>query len=68
VVRIAQFAKSEAATLLDMASNRQDVLLIRCPTCGVGPNEECKLITGELRNGPHRDRRIDVWETDSPRE
>jgi hypothetical protein len=30
----------------------------RCPTCGAGPGEKCKLTTGQSRTGPHRIRRL----------
>ncbi|MGA8764832.1 MAG: hypothetical protein WB562_18330 [Candidatus Sulfotelmatobacter sp.] len=33
-------------------------LTIPCPTCGAEAGERCKLVTGELRSEPHRDRRV----------
>ena len=36
----------------------QNVLAIRCPTCGAAPGEKCELSTGQPRTEPHRDRRL----------
>src|SRR5260370_27125934 len=35
----------------------EQVLAVRCPTCGAAPGEECKLAVGSPRTKPHRDRR-----------
>ena len=32
--------------------------VVPCPTCGAKPGEKCKLITGQPRTHPHRDRRL----------
>jgi hypothetical protein len=36
----------------------KQVLSVRCPTCGAGSEEKCKLGTGLPRSAPHRDRRL----------
>jgi hypothetical protein len=46
-----KLASREAAIILEQ------VLAVRCPTCGAAPGEECKLVAGSPRTKPHRDRR-----------
>ena len=36
----------------------EQVLSVRCPTCGAASGEKCKLGTGLARTAPHRDRRL----------
>jgi hypothetical protein len=31
---------------------------VPCPTCGAQPKETCKLVSGQARTVPHRDRRL----------
>jgi hypothetical protein len=35
-------------------------LRVPCPTCGATPEQECELNSGQPRNAPHRDRRLDA--------
>jgi len=35
---------------------QEQILAIRCPTCGAAPGEKCELGTGMPRTFPHRDR------------
>jgi hypothetical protein len=36
----------------------EQILAIRCPTCGAAPGKKCVLTTGKPRTDPHRDRRL----------
>ena len=36
----------------------EQLLAVRCPTCGAAPGEKCELSTGQPRTSPHRDRRL----------
>ena len=36
----------------------EQVLAVRCPTCGATPGERCELCAGQPRNKPHRNRRL----------
>jgi hypothetical protein len=38
----------------------QKILAIRCPRCGAAPGEKCELNTGQPRNEPHSDRRLNA--------
>jgi hypothetical protein len=31
---------------------------VACPTCGAQPKETCKLLNGQARKIPHKDRRF----------
>jgi hypothetical protein len=47
--------------MLDMKTKEltpQQLLAVRCPTCGAKAGERCELATGQLRTTPHRDRRL----------
>jgi len=41
-----------------MKAKQEQVLAVRCPTCGARPGEKCELGTGQPRTEPHRDRRL----------
>jgi hypothetical protein len=41
-----------------MKVKREQVLALRCPTCGAKRGEKCELSTGLPRTEPHRDRRL----------
>jgi hypothetical protein len=45
----------------------EGALSVPCPTCGVSPGEQCKLASGEPRNNPHRDRRLNARDSTAPR-
>ena len=36
----------------------EQVLIVRCPTCGAAPGEKRELNSGQPRTDPHRDRPI----------
>jgi hypothetical protein len=36
----------------------EQILKVRCPTCGVAPGEKCELSTGLPRFEPHQARRL----------
>ena len=38
-------------------------LAVSCPTCGASPGQKCELNTGQPRNEPHRDRRLQAKES-----
>jgi hypothetical protein len=41
-----------------MKAKAEEILAVRCPTCGAKPGEKCELNTGLPRTNPHRDRRL----------
>jgi hypothetical protein len=49
---------ASSTTMKAKKSTLKKVQAIRCPTCGAGPGEKCKLNTGQPRTTPHRDRRL----------
>jgi predicted RNA-binding Zn-ribbon protein involved in translation (DUF1610 family) len=54
------FWKTPVYCLSAMKKKRstKQMLALRCPTCGAAPKERCKLINGQPRTAPHRDRRL----------
>jgi hypothetical protein len=54
--RSARSGKKKASREAELRPKQ--VLSVRCPTCGAGSGEKCKLGTGLARTAPHRDRRL----------
>jgi hypothetical protein len=53
--------------LMKIRDLTEDQLLsVRCPTCGAAIKERCELNTGRPRNEPHRDRKFLAAEAVEP--